>query len=83
MVKLSLGPFPRKTMANAREWARALNEQVEAGIDPRVPEQIEPDPGAMTVAQAHALYMVAVNEGRGSRAKRKNKPRTIKDKLKT
>ena len=35
----------------------------------------------MTVARAHKLYMVAVHEGRASRAKRKNKPRTIADKL--
>jgi integrase len=35
----------------------------------------------MTVARAHGLYMVAVHEGRSSRAKRRNKPRTIADKL--
>jgi hypothetical protein len=35
----------------------------------------------MTVAKAHGLYMVAVHEGRSSRAKRINKPRTIKDKM--
>jgi integrase len=35
----------------------------------------------MTVERAHALYMVAVREGRSSRAKRPNKPRTIADKL--
>lgn len=35
----------------------------------------------MTVDRAHALYMVAVREGRSSRAKRPNKPRTIADKL--
>jgi hypothetical protein len=34
----------------------------------------------MTVARAHGLYMAAVREGRASRAKRKNKPRTISDK---
>jgi integrase len=35
----------------------------------------------MTVARAHALYMRAVEDGRASRAKRPNKPRTIADKL--
>lgn len=35
----------------------------------------------MTVARAHELYMQAVREGRSSRAKRPNKPRTISDKL--
>jgi integrase len=36
----------------------------------------------MTVDRAHQLYMVAVHEGRASRAKRKNRPRTITDKQK-
>jgi integrase len=35
----------------------------------------------MTVEKAHALYMAAVREGRSSRAKRPNKPRTISDKI--
>jgi integrase len=35
----------------------------------------------MTVTRAHKLYMTAVREGRSSRAKRLNKPRTISDKL--
>lgn len=82
VLKLSFGPFPRKTIADARAWARALNAQVEGGIDPRAPEQAEPEPGAMTVARAHSLYMIAVEEGRGSRAKRINKPRTVLDKRK-
>src|SRR3546814_12727229 len=34
----------------------------------------------MTVAKAHQRYMVAVREGRSSRAKKPNSPRTIKDK---
>jgi hypothetical protein len=34
----------------------------------------------MTVARTHELYMQAVREGRASRAKRKNKPRTIAEK---
>ena len=36
----------------------------------------------MTVARAHELYMIAVHQGRASRAKRPNRPRTIRDKLK-
>jgi integrase len=35
----------------------------------------------MTVEKAHELYMEAVREGRGSSAKRPNKPRTIAEKL--
>lgn len=75
------GLFPAWTIAAAREWAGELNEQVEAGIDPRVVRREKEARDSMTVAKAHALYMVAVREGRSSRAKRPNKPRTIKDKL--
>jgi hypothetical protein len=35
LVRLSLGPFPAHSIAAAREWADKLNEQAEAGIDPR------------------------------------------------
>ena len=35
----------------------------------------------MTVGRAHELYMIAVRDGRSSRAKRPNKPRMINDKL--
>lgn len=80
LVRLAFGPFPARTMAEAREWAEALNQQVEAGIDPREVARAEEARNSMTVARAHELYMVAVHEGRASRAKRKNKPRTIADK---
>lgn len=80
VVKLTLGGFPAHTIANARAWANKLNEQVEAGIDPRVAAQQANDRAKMTVAFAHGLYMTAVREGRASRAKRVNKPRTIADK---
>lgn len=45
------------------------------------PEVVE-DPGepTMTVRQAHELYMRAAEAGRASKAKRPNKPRTLKDK---
>src|SRR3546814_10153692 len=35
LVRLSFGLFPANTMADARTWAAALNDQLEAGIDPR------------------------------------------------
>ncbi|WJT00811.1 tyrosine-type recombinase/integrase [Novosphingobium humi] len=75
------GLFPAQSIAEAREWARELNLQVEAGIDPRAIQRAEKARNEMTVAKAHGLYMVAVHEGRSSRAKRINKPRTIKDKM--
>jgi integrase len=75
------GLFPAHSIADAREWARGLNENSEAGIDPREALREEKARAEMTVARAHDLYMVAVREGRSSRAKRPNKPRTIKDKL--
>ena len=81
LVRLSLGPFPAYSIAAAREWAEKLNEQAEAGIDPREVIRAEEARTSMTVARAHKLYMQAVQEGRASRAKRKNKPRTISDKL--
>ena len=73
--------FPSQTIADAREWARTLNEKVEIGIDPREALREEKARAEMTVARAHELYMAAVREGRSSRAKRPNKPRTISDKL--
>lgn len=73
--------FPAQSISEAREWARLLNKQVEAGIDPRAARREEQARAAMTVGKAHQLYMAAVREGRSSRAKRPNKPRTINDKL--
>src|SRR3546814_15679539 len=74
-------------MADARTWAAALNDQLEAGIDPRearrareAEEQARRERASMTVAKEHQRYMVAVREGRSSRAKTPNSPRTIKDK---
>jgi hypothetical protein len=75
------GLFPAVSIAEARAWARSLNEQVAAGIDPRAAQRDEKARNEMTVAKAHDLYMATVREGRSSRAKRVNKPRTIKDKL--
>lgn len=75
------GSFPSLSIADAREWARGLNDMVEAGIDPREALRAEKERAEMTVARAHELYIVAVRQGRSSRAKRPNKPRTIRDKL--
>jgi integrase len=81
VIKLKLGPYPAHCIAVAREWARGLNRQVEIGVDPRQVQREAGRRAAMTVARAHELYMVAVREGRSSRAKRPNKPRTIREKL--
>jgi integrase len=81
LVRLSFGQFPACTIASAREWAGKLNDRVEAGIDPRVVMRAEKTRASMTVARAHELYMRAVKEGRSSRAKRPNRPRTVADKL--
>ena len=80
LVRLSLGLFPACSIADARKWAEGLNEKVEQGIDPREAMRIEEERACMTMSRAHVLYMTAVNEGRASRAKRKNKPRTISEK---
>lgn len=88
IITLRGGFFPAVTLAAARLWAADLNLQVEAGIDPRsLMRDAERDAektdrrAQMTVAHVHELYMIAVREGRASCAKRKNKPRTIQDKL--
>ena len=79
-IRLRFGFFPAFSIAEARAWARGLNDQIEEGIDPREARTEEARRAAMTVARAHALYMEAVREGRSSRARRPNKPRTIQDK---
>jgi integrase len=81
IVTIFGGLYPTFAIAWAREWARGLSAQTEAGIDPRETARDEDARNSMTVAKAHGLYMVAVREGRSSRAKRPNKPRTISDKL--
>jgi integrase len=81
VVKLSFGLYPAYSIADARAWANGLNLQVDAGIDPRETARRELRRATMTVDHAHKLYMEAVHEGRSSRAKRRNKPRTISDKL--
>lgn len=82
VVKLTFGLFPANSIADARAWARDLNERVEAGVDPREEKRLAEERATMTVARAHDLYIEAAREGWASRAKRVNKPRTINDKLK-
>jgi len=77
-IMLRLGLYPTFTLAAARDWADRLNAQIESGIDPRK----DLAGVKLTVATAHRRYMEAVREGRGSRAKKLNKPRTIEDKAK-
>lgn len=80
IVKLGLGLYPAYSIADARKWANGLNLQIDAGIDPRETAREEIRVATMTVDRAHELYMEAVREGRSSRAKRLNKPRTVADK---
>ena len=80
IVTMTGGLFPAISIAEARGWARELNALVEKGIDPREAIRAEKLRSVMTVTHAHELYMAAVRDGRSSRAKRINKPRTIKDK---
>lgn len=79
-VRLTLGRYPRFSIADARAWAAELNKKVDAGVDPRAVVAEEIERARLTVAYAHGRYMVAVREGRASRAKKLNKPRTIADK---
>lgn len=81
VFKINLGFYPRYSIGEAREWAGKLNTIVDAGKDPRDVARADAAERAMTVDFAHELYMIAVHEGRSSRAKRPNKPRTISDKL--
>ncbi|RSY77900.1 DUF4102 domain-containing protein [Sphingomonas koreensis] len=68
LVRRTLGRFPTHRMSDAREWAAALNDQVETGIDPREVRRAE-------------KAAERAREARASRAKKPNKPRTIKGKL--
>lgn len=49
--------YPGLAISGAREWARALNEQVEKGLDPRTILRERKAREEMTVAKAHGLYM--------------------------
>lgn len=81
LVRLRLGYYPAHSIADARAWAKTLNDDIEIGVDPRAARREANERASMTVARAHEHYMEATREGRGSRSKRVNKPRTITDKL--
>jgi len=81
LVRLSFGLFPAHSIAEARKWAADLNRHVERGEDPRDTYRKDQLRTRMTVAEAHEIYIRAVREGRATRARRINKPRTIADKL--
>jgi hypothetical protein len=81
MVKLTLGRYPQFSIADARSWAEQLNAQIERGLDPRIVAAAELQRVKLTVDFAHGRYMEAVREGRASRAKKRNRPRTIAEKL--
>ncbi|WP_343611083.1 Arm DNA-binding domain-containing protein [Novosphingobium sp.] len=81
LLRWTLGFFPAFPIADARKWATNINEQVEKGINPRE-VSAQQKRAEMTVSRAHQLNMEAVLDGRASRAKPINKPRTIKDKRK-
>lgn len=78
--KRVLGVYPAHSIADARAWASGFNELLDAGIDPRADEREANARDPLTVARAHECYMVAMREGRASRATRRNKPSTIADK---
>jgi integrase len=75
IVTLRLGGYPAHSIAVAREWASKLNEAIERGVDPRVEQRIE-RAKAMSLADAHAIYMTAMHRG----DRKTLKPRTLKDK---
>jgi hypothetical protein len=59
VVCKALGLFPAVSIADARQLARDLNAQSEAGVDAREVARESQRISSMTVARAHGLYMVA------------------------
>ncbi|MDH7971074.1 integrase family protein [Sphingomonas sp. AR_OL41] len=83
IVRMTLGSFPAHSLDKAQKWAGAINEDLEAGVDPRVTAKA----AALTVAGAHEKYMVAVEANTHKIVKKKKtgakaalKQRTIDDK---
>lgn len=62
IVSLRLGGYPAHSIGAARDWATQLNDAIERGVDPREEKRIE-RAKAMTVAEAHAVYMAAMWRG--------------------
>jgi hypothetical protein len=81
MVKLNLGRYPPFSIADARSWGEKLNAEVEGGIDTRAGNEAEINRAKLTVAFSHERYMEAVCEDRASRTKKRDRPRTIVDRL--
>ncbi|MDB5581970.1 MAG: hypothetical protein JWR80_7146 [Bradyrhizobium sp.] len=77
--KETLGPWPAYRIIEAREWAQAINAKIDRGIDPVVAKAAETK-AAMTVAEAHEIYMAAVRVGMHKNRQRLLKPRSIFDK---
>ena len=75
VFKKVLGRFPALNIADARGIAQGFNAQCEAGVDPRETAK-EGAAQAMTVADAHALYMAYVRSGE----RKVLKPGTIREK---
>jgi integrase len=75
IVELILGVYPAFSIDEAREWAAPLSKAVARGEDPRETRRAE-EALAMSVADAHAIYMDAMRRG----DRKKLKPRTISDK---
>jgi integrase len=75
IVELILGSFPDHSIDEARGWAAPLSKAVARGEDPRKIKLAE-EALAMSVADAHTIYMAAMRRG----DRKKLKPRTISDK---
>ncbi|NML12592.1 tyrosine-type recombinase/integrase [Sphingobium sp. AR-3-1] len=80
-LRRTLGLYPHVSIAQAREAAAMLNQQIDAGVDPREIEKEKNLRESMTVNRAHVLYMTAVREGRHLKRARLCKPVTIDDKI--
>ncbi len=77
IVELILGGFPDHSIDDARKWAAPLSRAAARGEDPRAIMRAE-NAIAMSIADAHALYLEAMRRG----DRKKLKPRTIADKEK-
>src|SRR3569623_462997 len=53
VLKFTLGLYPTLTLADARAWASTLNDQIEAGLNPRTAARAEEDRLKLTVSFAH------------------------------
>lgn len=83
-LKDRLGLYPATTIAAAREWARGINEKIDAGVDPRDEARAQQQRETLTVDRCHEMYMEAVrlnqHRTRRSQTAKPIKPRTITEK---